>query len=71
MFGATYVAPGKIVHNFEGDWILGTIYPERKTDLEEVAAVTSKIFTSAITDNILGMKWLKLFLNANNCFLRF
>src|SRR4030042_384686 len=23
MFGATYLAPGKIVHNFEGDWIMG------------------------------------------------
>ncbi len=67
MFGATYIAPGKIVHNFEGDWILGTIYPEGKTAPEEIAAVTSRIFTSAITDNILGMKWLKLFLNANNC----
>jgi 2-dehydropantoate 2-reductase len=67
MFGATYLAPGRVIHNFEGDWILGAIYPEKRGTLEEVAGVTSKIFTSPLTDDILGMKWFKLFLNANNC----
>lgn len=67
MFGATYLAPGKIVHNFEGDWILGRIDNRTKVGLEEIRKVTSKIFPSPLSDEIMGMKWLKLFVNANNC----
>lgn len=67
MFGATYLAPGKIVHNFEGDWILGRIDNRTKVGLAEIRKVTAKIFSSPLSDEIMGMKWLKLFINANNC----
>jgi 2-dehydropantoate 2-reductase len=67
MFGATYLAPGLIVHNFEGNWILGRLHSEAKENLEKIAGLTSKIFPSPLSENIMGMKWLKLFLNANNC----
>lgn len=67
MFAATYLAPGRVVHNFEGDWILGRINSGQKEDLDEVRQITSKIFPSPLSEDIMGMKWLKLFLNANNC----
>lgn len=59
MFGATYLGEGKIVHNFEGKWIVARA--------GEVAEILNKIFPVVISDDILGMKWLKIFVNANNC----
>lgn len=67
MFGATYLAPGRIMHNFEGNWILGQVDSRSKETLVEISKVTGKIFPSPISDDIIGMKWLKLFINANNC----
>jgi 2-dehydropantoate 2-reductase len=67
MFGATYLAPGKIVHNFEGDWIVGGKNSGARDMLHEIRKVTSRIFPSPISDDIAGMKWMKLFINANNC----
>ncbi len=34
----------------------------------ESAAVTSKAFPTKVSDDIVAMKWLKLFLNANTAF---
>jgi 2-dehydropantoate 2-reductase len=67
MFGSTCLAPGNIVHNFEGDWILGQINLGAQETLKEIGTVTSKIFPSPLSNDITGMKWLKLFINANNC----
>jgi 2-dehydropantoate 2-reductase len=67
MFGSTYLAPGKIMHNFEGAWIVGRAHAGTHDLLHEVTKVTAKIFPSPISDDIEGMKWLKLFINANNC----
>jgi 2-dehydropantoate 2-reductase len=67
MFGATYLAPGKVVHNFEGDWIVGQANSGTQEMLHEIIKVTSKIFPSPASSNIGGMKWLKLFINASNC----
>jgi 2-dehydropantoate 2-reductase len=67
MFGATYLAPGRIVHNFEGDWIIGHANDSALGMLQDIIEVTSKIFPSPVSSDIEGMKWMKLFLNANNC----
>ena len=67
MFGATYLAPGKIVHNFEGDWIVGEMNAGTREMLHEIIKITSRIFPSPVSDDIAGMKWMKLFINANNC----
>ncbi|MCX8011967.1 MAG: 2-dehydropantoate 2-reductase, partial [Desulfobacterota bacterium] len=68
MFGATYLEEGKVVHNFEGGWIIGRL---KKTEndiyLNEVQQILNHIFPTTITDDIWGMKYLKIFLNANNC----
>jgi 2-dehydropantoate 2-reductase len=68
MFGATYLEPGKVVHNFEGSWILGNAFsPALNSNIVPVSMVLNKAFPAVISDNILGMKYLKMFVNANNC----
>jgi 2-dehydropantoate 2-reductase len=67
MFGATFMNPGEVVFNFPGDWILGKPYTANDGKLNDVAEVLRKSFSVEISDNIMGMKWLKLFVNFNNC----
>lgn len=67
MFGATYTKPGEAVFNFEGDWIIGKPFGPRDAKLDAIAGILSKGFNAVVSDNITGMKWLKLFVNFNNC----
>ena len=67
MFGATYLEPGKVVHNFEGNWIMGRIFAQNDGQITKVSEVLNKIFPTVVADNIQGMKYLKIFVNANNC----
>ncbi len=67
MFGSTYTKPGEVTDNFPGDWIVGRPYTTVDPKVHEVAAVLGKAFNVVISDNITGMKWLKLFVNFNNC----
>jgi len=68
MFGSTYLEPGIIVHNFEGSWIIGKIFEEHP-DIQEVGVslILDKAFPTVISEDIRGMKYLKIFVNANNC----
>ncbi|MCX5712363.1 MAG: hypothetical protein NTY47_04755, partial [Candidatus Omnitrophica bacterium] len=68
MFGATYLEPGKVVHNFEGSWILGRMF-NNSTDrsLIDISMILDKAFPAVISQDIKGMKYLKVFVNANNC----
>ena len=67
VFGATYLEPGRITHNFEGDWIIGKFFTQNDSIVTEISDILRKAFSIYITDGIGGMKWLKLFLNLNNC----
>jgi 2-dehydropantoate 2-reductase len=67
MFGATYLRPGEVVHNFEGSWIIGNISGRNNEKVIRVSSTLSKIFPIIISQDIKGMKYLKIFLNANNC----
>jgi len=67
MFGATYLEPGKVVHNFEGNWIMGRIFGGNDGHIAKVREVLNNIFPTVVAENILGMKYLKIFVNANNC----
>jgi 2-dehydropantoate 2-reductase len=68
MFGATYLEPGKVVHNFEGAWVLGSIFFDI-TDprMLSLSMTLNKAFPAVITNEIAEMKYLKIFVNANNC----
>jgi len=67
MFGATYVGPGSVVHNFERSWILGKPFGPNDTSVQNVRDILSDTFTIEESEDIMGMKYLKIFLNANNC----
>ena len=67
MFGSTYLEPGKVVHNFEGDWIIGKISGGADKRVEQVKGTLDKAFPVVVSDDIMAMKYLKIFVNANNC----
>lgn len=67
MFGATYIKPGEIIHNFEGDWIIGRPLMPLDPTTHAVAEVLGKAFKVVTSTNIIGQKYLKLFVNFNNC----
>jgi len=68
MFGATSLEPGKVVHNFEGSWVLGSLFhPNPSESLLSVSLVLDEAFPTIISVDIKGMKYLKIFVNASNC----
>ncbi len=67
MFGSTYLEPGKIVHNFEGSWVIGRFFGAADDKAREIGSALSAAFPVLISDQIRGMKYLKIFVNANNC----
>lgn len=67
MFGATYVKPGEVTFNFEGDWILGRPFMPVDPSLHLLAEKLGKAFKVVVSESITGMKWTKLFVNFNNC----
>lgn len=67
MFGATYVKPGEVIFNFDGNWIIGRPFISNGLVVEEVADALRSAFSVEISNDIMGMKWLKLFVNFNNC----
>jgi len=67
MFGATYLRRGEIIHNFERKWVIGKPFGENDEWVKRVSVLLGRIFPVEITSEIKGMKWLKVFANANNC----
>lgn len=67
MFGATYIRPGVITLNFEGDWIIGRPQGPLDPTTHAIAAVLNKSFKMVPSCEIMGQKYLKLFVNFNNC----
>jgi 2-dehydropantoate 2-reductase len=66
MFGATYLKPGEVVHNFEGDLILGNYLGGSDERVKEISRIMGKDFSVVTSEDVMGMKWLKLFVNLNN-----
>lgn len=67
MFGATYVKPGEVTFNFEGDWIIGRPLAPLDATAHKAGEVLGKAFKVVMSPDIIGMKYLKLFVNFNNC----
>jgi 2-dehydropantoate 2-reductase len=61
MFGSTSLEAGKIVHNFEGSWIIGKMFAPNDAGLIKVSESLNKIFPTIVNEDIKG------FVNANNC----
>jgi len=77
MFGATYtggLSPDsqgdsslQITFNFEGDWIIGRPLMPLDPTAHAIAQVLGKAFKTVTSTDIMGQKYLKLFVNFNNC----
>ncbi|MFH0763149.1 MAG: 2-dehydropantoate 2-reductase [Candidatus Omnitrophota bacterium] len=67
MFGATLLAPGEVIHNFEGSWIIARAFAKNDDRVIEIAGLLGKIFPTIVAEDLKGMKYLKIFVNANNC----
>jgi len=67
MFGGTLYPPNKVIHNFEGDLIIGNIFNREISSFEKVKETLEKAFTVSRLDNMRGAKYLKVFINLNNC----
>lgn len=67
LFGATSLEPGKIIHNFEGSWVIGSLFGASGSRAVELSRVLEKAFPAAVAEDLRGMKYLKIFVNANNC----
>lgn len=67
MFGATYIRPGEVTFNFDADWIIGKAFTPKDPTAHKVADILGKAFSVPVVDDIIGMKWLKLLINLNNC----
>ena len=58
---------GEVTFNFEGDWIVGKPYLPVDPKTHEVIDQLKDAFKIVLSENIMGMKYLKLFVNFNNC----
>ncbi len=68
MFGATYATPGEVVYNFPGDWIIGKPFTPLDPAFHRIIeSLSTDQLPVVVADNITGMKYLKLFVNFNNC----
>lgn len=67
MFGATYLKPGEVVHNFEGSWIIGRLCSPNDNKVVELSHALEDIFPIIVAEDLKGMKYLKIFVNTNNC----
>jgi len=67
MFGATYMPYNKVIHNFEGNWLIGRPFGPNDEKVKEVADFLKSAFNTAEVENISTLKWTKLFVNFSNC----
>lgn len=67
MFGATLLTPAGVIHNFEGSWIIARAFVKNDDKVIEIAGFLNKIFPAIVAEELKGMKYLKIFVNANNC----
>lgn len=67
MFGATCLSYNKVVHNFEGSWLIGRPFGPNDSRVKEVAAFLKIAFDTVAVEDISAMKWTKLFVNFSNC----
>ena len=67
MFGATYAPYNKVVFNFDGNWLIGRPFGPNDDKVNEVVSFLKTAFNAVAVENIIGMKWTKVFVNFSNC----
>jgi 2-dehydropantoate 2-reductase len=67
MFGATFYPPNLVVHNFPGELVIGNMFGAPLDKLSAQIDILRKAFRVSVSPNIKGAKYLKIFVNLNNC----
>lgn len=67
MFGATCLKPGEVVHNFQGSWVLGKMFSGSDSAVLDMGRTLGLAFSVEVAEDIRAMKYLKIFVNSNNC----
>jgi len=67
MFGATFYPPNKVVHNFPGDLVIGNMFGVPVARYAQAKAELAKALMLSESADIRGAKYLKVFVNLNNC----
>lgn len=67
MSGATFYPPNRVIYNFEGSLIFGNIFQKATPKLSKISEILSHSFRIEAAKDIRGAKYLKLFINLNNC----
>jgi len=67
MFGATFYPPNLVVHNFPGELVVGNMFGAPIDALSAPIDILRKAFRVSVSPNIKGAKYLKIFVNLNNC----
>ncbi|MBN2482934.1 MAG: ketopantoate reductase family protein [Candidatus Omnitrophica bacterium] len=67
MFGATFYPPDRVVHNFEGSLVVGSLFKNPRWQFDQIERILSPVTRVVNEKNIRGAKYLKIFVNLNNC----
>ncbi len=67
LFGATFSPPNTVTYNFQGPVVLGSIFEKNVGILPAVKDLLAKSFDVVVEESIKGPKYLKVFVNLNNC----
>ena len=65
---ATHLTPGAVTIVYPGTLVIGHPFPESAIPLEPLRALLQLATRTIISDNIVGVHWLKLLFNLNNAF---
>ncbi|MDD5005030.1 MAG: 2-dehydropantoate 2-reductase N-terminal domain-containing protein [Candidatus Omnitrophica bacterium] len=67
MFDAVCAEPNLINYRKEGKWYIGRPFSANDDKIKEIAEELSLAFEMVVVDDIMSVKWAKLFVNLYNC----
>ena len=62
-FTATFLEPGKVVRNTEGDILIGEAFKENNKRVEDISKILNKAVKTRVVENIKDVQWTKLTYN--------
>jgi 2-dehydropantoate 2-reductase len=65
---ANYLTPGSVTLLYPGPLVIGRPFGPNDAQVEAIAAVLRAAVPTTLSQNILGVHWLKLIVNLNNAF---
>ena len=66
MLNSSYLVPGEVTLAYSGGLVIGRPFGVRDAQVEQVAQILNQVITTRVSNNIIGVHWLKLIFNLNN-----